>query len=197
MIERAKKGSLKGKTCTIYGCSDGAYAKTMCKRHYKQLARTGVAKPGTKGMHGTPQERFWNYAQRGEPGECWNWTGNKDKDGYGSLRSLTTQIRAHRLSYEMHNGAIPDGHVVRHSCHNPSCVNPGHLLTGTQQDNVNDTMQAGHIRVNEAHPNCKFSNEVVAEVRQSSGKRKDIAKAFGISESQVGNIRSGAQRPAA
>jgi phage portal protein BeeE len=58
-----------------------------------------------------------------------------------------------------------------------------------------DKILAGTVLLNERHPNCKFSNEVVSLVRDAIGKRKDIAKQFGISESQIGNIRSGAQRP--
>jgi hypothetical protein len=194
-IERAKKGSLKGLICTVDECCEPMYSKQMCKRHYKQAYRTGVAKPGIKGMHGTPQERFWTYVDKKDRDECWIWTGRRDRGGYGTLRTKTSQVRAHRVSFEIHKGEIPEGMVIRHTCHNPPCVNPNHLLSGTNLDNVMDKVLAGRCRTNEDHPNTKFSNEVVAQVRAAKGKRKDIAKQFGISESQVGNIRSGAQRP--
>jgi len=103
-------------------------------------------------------------------------------------------LRAHRLSFEIHTGEIRAGHLIRHSCHTPGCVNPRHLSTGTHLDNAMDKVLAGRARTNEAHPNCRFSDEVVAAVRAATGKRKDIAAHFGVSESQVSNIRNGAQR---
>lgn len=195
MEERAKKGSLKGLICTVEDCGNPMYSRLMCKRHYKQLHRTGTAKLGIKGMHGTPEERFWNYVEKGAPDECWEWQGNRDKDGYGSLRTKTSQVRAHRVSFQMHNDESIDRLVVRHKCNNPPCVNPKHLLCGTHTENMSDKVLAGTVLLNERHPNCKFSNKVVELVRLATGKRKDIAKHFGMSASQVGNIRSGAQRP--
>lgn len=195
MTERAKKGSLKGLVCAVDGCAESMYSRLMCKRHYKQLHRTGTAKPGVKGMHGSPEERFWTYVDAAAADECWLWNGHRNKNGYGTLRSKTTTLAVHRVSYEMHKGKIPEGLVIRHMCNNPPCVNPNHLLVGTNLDNVMDKVRAGRTPVNESHGNCKYSNEVVAQIRAATGRRKDIAKAFGVSESQVGNIRSGAQRP--
>jgi hypothetical protein len=191
---RAKKGSLKGLICTIDGCDNSMSIKRMCVRHYKQFHRTGMATPGVIGMHGTPEERFWRYVEKKGLDECWPWMGNRDKDGYGSLRTKTSQVRAHRVSFQIHNSESIVGLVVRHKCNNPSCVNPHHLLVGTNQDNVDDKMAAGNEPRNESHGNCKFSNETVALVRSATGTRKDIARQFGVSESQTGNIRSGAQR---
>lgn len=195
-MERAKKGSLKGLTCIVEDCSEPMHSKQMCIRHYKQWHRTGKAKSGIKGKHGTPEQRFWTYVQKGGIDECWPWLGNRDKDGYGSLRTPKTQLRAHRLSYQIHKGEIPAGMVIRHTCHNPSCVNPSHLLFGTVLDNNRDKVKAGRSLTNELHPNTKFSNEVVAQVRQASGTSRAIAIQFGISESQVKNIRHHRQRPA-
>lgn len=54
---------------------------------------------------------------------CWNWVGVLRPDGYGLLGGR----RAHRLSYELHVGPIPDGLVIDHLCRNRGCVNPAHL----------------------------------------------------------------------
>lgn len=193
--DKVKKGALKGVSCVVENCCEPAHARAMCKRHYRQAIRGGAVTTDRRGMHGTPAERFWHWATKGEPDACWLWHGKTDKDGYGTLKAGPKLLRAHRISYEIHKGAIPVGHLIRHSCHTPGCVNPAHLSTGTTFDNARDKVQAGRQRVNEAHPNCKFSNEVVAAVRAATGMRKEIAKRFGMSESQVGNIRIGAQRP--
>ena len=193
---RAKKGSLKGLICTVDKCDQPMHAKTMCKRHYKQANRVGVATPGMKGAHGPVEVRFWYFVQKAGPDECWLWTGNSDKDGYGSIRTPETQLRAHRVSFQIHNPDVCiDGLLVRHKCNNPPCVNPAHLLPGTHLDNMADRMEAGHFYVNEDHPNVKFSNETVAAVRESVGPSAEVGEKFGMSASQVRNIRRGDQRP--
>lgn len=192
--QRAPKVALRGLTCTVDGCTEPMHAKCMCKRHYKQAHRTGEATPGVKGRHGPVAERFWHYVTKGPDEACWMWAGNTDKDGYGILRTPSSQVRAHRVSYEIHKEPIPAGRVVRHTCHTPGCVNPRHLLTGTNYDNVMDKVLAGRAPSNEDHPNCKFPNAVADVVRQSTARRKDLAREFGMSESQVSNIRTGAQR---
>ena len=73
---------------------------------------------------------------------CWIWTGWTDRDGYGFANSgLNKRMRAHRFSALIH-GLDMSKPVVRHMCNNPSCVNPNHLATGTQQDNVDDMLSS-------------------------------------------------------
>lgn len=83
---------------------------------------------------------------------CWLWHGSKQR-GYGQIRAFDrTQWRAHRLSWYLHFGVIPDGMFVCHKCDNPSCVNPGHLFIGTCLDNVRDSVLKGRNVMGEA---CK------------------------------------------
>lgn len=93
----------------------------------------------------TARERFEANYERGSDGECWEWLGGKDRHGYGQFRTEKKQHKtmAHRFSYEIHIGPIPDGMKVCHSCDNPSCVNPDHLWVGTQADNVRDMIAKG------------------------------------------------------
>jgi hypothetical protein len=73
---------------------------------------------------------------------CWLWTHGTTNQGYGRL-FLDGKIQlAHRVSYQMFNGDIPEGMMVRHVCHNPVCFNPDHLLVGTAQDNSDDMVRA-------------------------------------------------------
>lgn len=100
------------------------------------------------------QEAFWSRVDRRGPDECWEWRGHLNGDGYGLLsRGVGPPIRAHRVSWEMHNGRpIPTGLIVRHSCDNPPCINPNHLLIGTRADNMADTMSRGrHASQRQTH----------------------------------------------
>jgi len=71
------------------------------------------------------------------PTGCW-LIANPGTSAYPKLRGQTT----HRLSHEFFNGPIPTGIVVRHTCHIPNCINPDHLVLGTQAENVADTVAA-------------------------------------------------------
>jgi len=89
-------------------------------------------------------KRFFAKVVVGE--NCWGWLGSTSK-GYGQMssRKRKSPFKAHRLSWVIHNGDIPKGLVVRHSCNNPTCVNPKHLKVGTQKDNADDMVKAGRM----------------------------------------------------
>lgn len=89
-------------------------------------------------------ERFWSRVKKPvEPEACWEWTGHRDRDGYGELRVCGRPKRAHRVSWELTHGDIPPGLLVCHACDNPSCVRPGHLWLGTKSDNARDSYAKG------------------------------------------------------
>jgi hypothetical protein len=91
----------------------------------------------------TFEERFWNNVSKASDSECWEWMGYRDLDGYGKIGKDRAKRFAHRMSWELHFGKIPKGMIVRHLCHNPTCVNPSHLATGSHSDNIADRLSAG------------------------------------------------------
>lgn len=97
-----------------------------------------------KGRPRTPiAERFWPRVQKGGPGECWEWMGGRFPTGYGACWDGDRTGKAHRISWEMAHGSIPNGMCVLHRCDNPPCVNPDHLFLGTIDDNNRDMMAKG------------------------------------------------------
>lgn len=77
---------------------------------------------------------------------CWNWQGYKTKKGYGTLPILRKPVKAHRISYLVFRGEIPNDLFVCHKCDNPSCVNPDHLFIGSNSDNMKDAQEKGRLK---------------------------------------------------
>ena len=84
----------------------------------------------------TIESRFWAKVVKGEEDECWPWLASKDSAGYGRLGINGRPHLAHRVSYELHFGAIPVFQTIDHKCGNPSCVNPKHLQVATYKENA-------------------------------------------------------------
>lgn len=113
-------------------------------------------------------ERFWAKVDKQSPEECWLWTASTYQNGYGQLGiEHGNHTSAHRFSYEIHYGKIPNGRVVMHTCDNPRCVNPAHLKLGTQQDNVGDMHQKRRNRQpkGERQRSAKLTETQVLQVR--------------------------------
>lgn len=90
--------------------------------------------------------------------ECWVWL-LKTKDGYGMTgvaRSVTWM--AHRLSYLLMKGSIPDGHQIDHLCGNRSCVNPDHLEPVTPLENTRRA-PGSLSQINRAKTHCHQGHE--------------------------------------
>lgn len=145
------------------------------------------------GYNGTPTERFWKYVKK--TNTCWLWIGTKTTAGYGALRLRgESKQQAHRFSYELHKGTIPNGMCVLHSCDNPPCVNPSHLWLGTLKDNAIDREKKGRGVDNKGEKNsrAKLTLNQVEKIRElyETAKyfQRELGVLFSVSRSNIREI---------
>lgn len=119
------------RVCEFEGCGAARVARTYCPGHHWQLMKGRDLTPILR-MNST--ERFWSYVEKSD--RCWGWSGPMNGDGYGKFSIGTKKVSAHRFSYELLVGSIPDGMEIDHSCRVRSCVNPAHLQAATRKQNV-------------------------------------------------------------
>lgn len=134
----------------------------------------------------------WDRSFRVTPG-CWEWNLYKVPRGYGMFAVKSHMYSAHRVSWMIYNGTIPDNMHICHRCDNPSCVNPDHLWLGTNKDNVDDSVRKGR-RFSAAGSLNGFSklteNDVIRirAARASGATCKYIAGKFNINLMYVYDI---------
>lgn len=135
-------------------------------------------------------ERFWLKIKKTD--SCWLWIGGCFSNGYGQIGSgpgCQQKLLAHRVSWEMHFGEIPDGMEVCHNCpggDNPRCVNPAHLFLGNHLANVHDSIAKGRMRRGSHRHSAKLTEDIVREcrTRHAAGgvTYKQLADEFGVHE---------------
>lgn len=118
--------------------------------------------------------------------DCWEWQKSGVR-GYGTFRWMGQTYLAHRAAYELYKGAIPEGLLVRHSCHNPACCNPQHLSLGTNADNSRDMTTAGRSNRGSRHGNARLTEEKVRRIREiyTPALRDEIAAEYGVNRRTI------------
>lgn len=135
------------------------------------------------------EKRFWSKIDRRGPDECWPWLAKAviTTLKYGAVNLQGVVTGAHRVAYALHNQGIPEEGVIRHSCDNPKCCNPKHLLAGTQGDNQRDMVERGRHYTGEMTPDRiaralatkrakREAGEIVTTERQREAVRATLAK---------------------
>src|SRR5688572_27374074 len=113
----------------------------------------------------TPQH-FWEQVRKTEG--CWLWVGGSGKSNghrYGTATVDGIQDRAHRLSWVLTSGPIPEGYEVCHKCDEPLCVKPEHLFLGTHKENMEDMARKNRSRRGEAATCVRLTESQVREIR--------------------------------
>jgi|SRR3990167_3926055 len=139
------------------------------------------------------EQRFWKYVKK--TAGCWERIGLKRPDGYGRFSINSIHIRAHRFSWELHNGPIPEGMCVLHRCDNRPCIRNSHLWLGTHSDNTRDMDKKGrrvpNPRRGENHPSAKLTEFAVKPIRvkyRNGMRAAEIARQFHVSAVLIGLI---------
>lgn len=128
---------------------------------------------------------------------CHLWTELIDDCGYGKMRTGVGEQRkmekAHRISWKLKNGEIPDELCVLHKCDVRACVNPDHLFLGTKGDNQRDAQRKGRLPRGEDHLLSKLTANAVLAIRNPKIKMSDarFAARFGVSKTAVEKARRG------
>lgn len=140
--------------------------------------------------------RFWRKVLKTE--SCWLWRGAMTASGYGSIawgrRGDLSSVGAHRFSYEMHVGPVPDGLWVLHRCDVRACVRPDHLFLGTCQDNHDDCHAKDRHNRGERNGRAKLTVDEISEIKGRLGAGympATIAVAYGVTADWVREIRRG------
>jgi hypothetical protein len=118
---------------------------------------------------------------------CVNWPFSRNKAGYGRVVDPSTKKHyfVHRLAYEAAYGNVPSGHVIRHTCDNPSCFALEHLALGTQKENIQESYNKGR-----QVGNRKIPDDLVKSVLSRKGTNASIAAELGMTEASVQAIKS-------
>lgn len=127
----------------------------------------------------TLKERFFYKVEKTD--SCWNWIGGKYSNGYGCMFVGRKLTGAHRVSWMVHNGAIPSGMQILHRCDNPPCVNPDHLFLGSQLENIRDML--GKNRGGQHKCRTVTASDVIAirkEREETGASFKRIGEKYGF-----------------
>lgn len=147
---------------------------------------------------------FWETEFWSNKAGCWLWPKSVASGGYGGMafseggKSNQYHFTCHRLSWEIHHGAIPENQWVLHKCDERRCCNPDHLFLGSEEDNWKDMYSKKRNPRGERHPNAKLNADQVAEIKWHLAQGRtsaSLARQYGVAEGTIGNIKQGNNWP--
>jgi hypothetical protein len=189
--------------CEVLDCSNqaktsgknrGGFCSRFCQKHYKRFMKYGTVDPQKRARE--PLDKlFWLYVDKRGEEDCWLWTGAYGRNGYGRTgQKGNPDLRAHRVSFELTKGSIPEGLVVMHSCDNRGCVNPAHLSVGTRAENMHDMIAKGRAvhQQGAENPRSKLTEKDVLEIRATDIKNfAECARRYGVTAPTIAAAKFG------
>ena len=166
----------------------GAFVRRITYSHAVFCSR----RCARRAQFGDPIVRFWGKVRKSET--CWLWRGTRSANGYGWFKSNGRMVKAHRFSWTLANGPIPDDMFVCHRCDTPLCVRPEHLFIGTPADNIRDASIKGRLLRGVAHRRATLTPEIVAAIRAQRAEGASysaIAATLGVGRSAVCHVVNG------
>ena len=142
-------------------------------------------------------ERFWSKVDKsGGDNSCWHWTNARDSCGYGKFWFIDYTMPAHRFSWFLVNGKIPQHQpFICHKCDNPSCVNPSHLFAGDSDDNILDMMIKDRHLKGEDNGAARLTNAQVNQIRKlyatGATTSRKLGRQFNVGKSTILRILRG------
>lgn len=132
------------------------------------------------------KETLFKRTQR--VGDCLVWTGATDPGGYGHFGLNRKTVLAHRISYTIFNGPIPEGMCVCHTCDNRRCIEPKHLFVGTKKDNAQDAVSKGRLKKNDVKLNWAKVDEIRQRYSEGGCTHRSLATEFGVCNATIWDI---------
>lgn len=183
--------------CCVESCDRPARKKLLCDPHYKRLWRSGLVTGSGKAFRGEAEK--WLRANVNFQGaDCLEWPFGRSKAGYGALSIGGHEAPASRHMAQLIYGHLPRSTQVRHTCDNPPCCNPNHLVLGTALQNHIDSVERNrHVpppwKPGSKNGAAKLTDDEVFQIRKrlehETGRK--LAQEYGISEAQVSRIKLG------
>lgn len=194
--------------CEVEGCERPFYCKRMCRLHYNRVRHTGQPGPVgpllVRGM--SNYDRFMAHVDQRGPDECWQWKRRRDDQGYGLFKADGQNYRAARWMLARKLGRdLADDEVTRHTCDNPPCCNPAHLIPGSPLQNLHDARDRGRLTQGDKHwtrraperlhgegnPAAKLTADQVRQIRAlyaSGARQTHLAEDYGVTQAYISQI---------
>jgi|CXWL01.1.fsa_nt_gi hypothetical protein len=187
--------------CEVDFCSSNKHTAHYCLTHYRQHKNGEEFKPVRKKSQDGLNEkaRFYANVTIRNAKYCWEWNGTINNYGYGVMYQYRAKrILAHRMSWIIYKGEIPDDKCILHKCDNRRCVNPDHLFLGSRDDNNKDMVSKGRHNpygsrtgktAGEQHGGSKLTEKDVKMIRNSDQSGSELARQLGVSKTTICDIK--------